>query len=81
MANNDQITMERPGACHYEFEVKRKRGDRARLVIHCRMPSGLFSRMDVEEEDLSEFVRGFVGAVKEITGYPEPSEEQLYLSV
>lgn len=52
----------------YEFDVRKKPGERARVVINCVLPTGHCSRMTVEEEDWPAFVNGFLKAVEAMSG-------------
>jgi len=81
METIDRHSIARPGACRYEFGVKRRAGERARLIITCHLPSGLASRMDIDEADLPEFVRGFIDAVRPISSPDAAGAEMHYLSV
>ncbi|HVT12393.1 MAG TPA: hypothetical protein VHE55_09010 [Fimbriimonadaceae bacterium] len=58
--------------CRYEFDVKKRPGEKSRVVINCYLPSGHCSRMTVEEEDWPAFVSGFLEAVEAMSDRYDP---------
>jgi len=57
----------RAGAFRYEFDVRKRPGERARVVINCVSPTGNCCRMSVDEEDWPAFVAAFNVANESMT--------------
>ncbi len=62
----------RTGACRYEFDVRKRPGEPARVVINCHSPTGHCSRISVDEDDWPAFVSGFLQAVDEMSDRYDP---------
>lgn len=73
MTSQQSFPAARVGTCgRYEFDVRKRPGERARVVINCVLPTGHCSRMTVEEEDWPAFLNGFLKAVEAMSGVRDP---------
>jgi len=49
----------RAGSCRYEFDVRKRPGERPRVEISCLSPTGNRSRISVDTADWPAFVAAF----------------------
>ncbi|HTQ11044.1 MAG TPA: hypothetical protein VMI31_13295 [Fimbriimonadaceae bacterium] len=57
----------RAGSCRYEFDVRKRPGESARVVINCLSPTGNCSRISIDEEDWPAFAAAFAEANEAMT--------------